>query len=130
MSSGTHIHVIDGKQYTYPNNACSICNPPTTTTYGTPSQPTAYTKGNTVILKFSKASMCNVTYWAKNKVFIMSMKQIVKDSGGKLMRSGDGKPIWNAITRRVPPEVLKSFVYELSVLLKNTGSDTNAPKRD
>jgi len=119
MASATHTHMIDGKAYTYPNNACPICKPDVTQQRDAGTQPTAYTKGNTVVLKFSKACMLTTTFWGKQKVFLMTMSSIARTADGKLIRDNANKPIWNKVTRRVPTDVLKTFVYELSVAVKN-----------
>jgi len=128
--SATHNHVIDGKTFTYPNNACPICGTSQPQQQQAPSPAIAYRKGNTVVLKFSKASLLTVTYWEQQKCFLMTMSAIARDAQGKLMRSQDNKPIWNKTTRRVPLGALKSYVYELSSLLQTVGGGSNVPTRN
>jgi len=130
MSVQTHVHVIDGKTYTYPNNACPLCNPQTQQQPPRTQGASAYTKGNTVVLKFSSACILTANWWDEGKNFLVTMSQIARDPSGKLLRDQKNAPIWNKITRRVSLPVLKTYCYELSKLVNAVESGQHVPRRD
>jgi len=130
MASQTHIHVIDGKQLTYPNNACPICGTGQQPQQQATSGASAYLKGNTVVLKFSRASLLTVTFWTQQKAILMTMSEIARDAQNNLMRDEKNNPIWRKTTRRISVPILKDFVYELSKLISNVENPSNVPKRD
>jgi hypothetical protein len=87
-------------------------------------------KGNTVVLHISGAFFATVNYYKEGGTYLLSVNEIARDGAGKLMRDGQNNPIWKKMTRRVPPQTLKDFIYQLSVLVKNTEGNSGVPKRD
>lgn len=130
MSVQTHTHIIDGKTLTYQTGNCPLCNPKPEGSTTQKAMGTAYIKGKSAVLHFSKACYITVTYWTGGECYLMSVNEIAKDGANKLVRDGQGKPIWNKITRRMSKGLLNDYIYALSNLVKQIEGGSSAPKRD
>jgi len=130
MSKGAHIHVVDGKNVPYPDDACPICKPEIIQTKAETQIPQVYRKGSTVVTKISKGSMGTFTYWEKGKCFLVSTKKMMFGTDRKVVRDSKGMPLWNNITYRLSVELAKTFVSELSKLIQDIGGETSVPKRE
>lgn len=125
MSDGMHIHMVDGKQVTYPNDNCPICG-----TYKQPTQkfiPNVHRTGNTVVLQVSKLQMATLTWYNEGKAFLFSLRKGVRDTNGKLLRQPDGKPMWNQITIRINIPLMKQLITEIQKYINEL--ETQPPKR-
>lgn len=126
---GSHIHVIDGKQLTYQDGNCAICGTAKPQEQREVFIPTAYRKGNTIVLKASKLLLGTDTYWAQKNVILHSMKRAQRLQGGGLMRDAQGKLIWESITFRLSLDLVKQYVAELSKLVQDVEGTGNVPQR-
>jgi len=136
-----HTHVIDGKAYTYPDDACPICHPERFTNQNQQRKlPRTYRKGNTVIIQVSRGTMSTTTWWSKGNCFLHTVRKMARDRNGRVIRDGQGRPIWNELTMRVTIPLMKQYIAELSKFINELESATyrngngevvsTIPKRD
>jgi len=118
MSNGMHVHIVDGKQVSYPNNACPICG--TTSTFKAEQRkiPNVHRKGNTIVLQVTKFQMGTITWYGKEGVFLMSLCKASRSSDGKMIRDNQGRPAWAKITVRVNVPLMKSLITEIGKMVK------------
>jgi hypothetical protein len=122
MSNGMHIHIIDNKQVSFPNNNCPICGTAVPQPQAGAKIPNVHRKGNTVVLQITKLQMGTVTWYQKGNALLMSLRKASRDNQGKLLRGQDGRPLWNQITIRVTIPLMKEFTAEISKLMSDIES--------
>jgi len=136
-----HTHVIDGKAYTYPDDACPICHPERFTNQSQQRKlPRTYRKGNTVIIQVSRGTMSTTTWWSNGNCFLHSVRKMARDRNGRVIRDGQGRPIWSELTMRITIPLMKQYIAELSKFINELESATykngngevvsTIPKRD
>lgn len=126
----SHIHVIDGKSLTYPNNNCPICSPQTQQTREVQFVPKVYRKGDTIVMQTSKGVMSTTTWWAQGNAFMHSARKMLRDASGKVQIGADKFPLWNEISIRVSVPMMRQYVTELTRLLQDASSPSGMPKRE
>lgn len=134
MSVSQHIHIVDGKQVSYPNNTCPICRPETTQPSEAVKIPNCHRKGITVVVQTTKLQMSTTTWYEGGKCFLHSICRGARDGQGKLMIGQDGKPLWNQLTIRMNIAIAKEYIRELSKLISDiekpqTEQQTTLPQR-
>jgi len=121
----SHTHVIDGKTLVYPNDKCPICHPEL---YANQNQkrklPRVYRKGNTVIVQISKGTMSTTTWWEKGNCFLHTIRKMMRNDKGRVIRSKDGTPMWWEQTMRITIPLAKQYISELSKLINELESAT------
>jgi len=127
MAVGQHIHIVDGKQVAYPNNACPICG--TAPAQPEPARmiPNVHTKGITVVVQTTKLQMSTTTWYGKGNCFLHSIRRAQRDSAGKLMIGTDGRPLWNQLTIRMSVAIAKDYIRELSKLISDVEKPQTVP---
>lgn len=133
--SASHIHVIDNRQVSYPNDSCPICRPETQQQQQQMAfVPNVHRTGNTIVVQQSKGVMSTTNYWDKESVFLHSIRKIQRDADNRTMRGQDGKPLWGQLTIRMNLSLAKSYVVELSKLIAEVekvpvSAQSSAPQR-
>jgi hypothetical protein len=118
MSTGMHIHVVDGKQVQYSNNACPICGTAPLPEAERKKVPNVHRKGNTIVLQVTRLQMATITWYSKESVFLMSLRKASKSSDGKVIRDNQGRPVWTQITMRVNVPLMKNLITEIGKMVK------------
>jgi len=113
-----HIHIIDNKQVSYPNNNCPICGTAPSPAPQGQQMPNVHRKGNTVVLQVTKLQMGTVTWYQKGNAFLVSLRKASRTNEGKLLRGQDGRPLWNQITVRVNIPLMRQFITEIEKMIK------------
>lgn len=134
MSSGTHIHLIDGKQISYDNATCPICRPEAPPEPAPTLLPRCYRKGNTIVTQVSKGLMSTTTWWTKENMLLHSVRRIQRDGQGNVLRGADNMPLWQQLTMRISIAIAKEYITELSKLVSDMEKQTpakpsNVPQR-
>lgn len=125
---GQHVHNIDGKVLTFDNETCVYCHPERLQ-QPAPAQPSVYRKGNTVVVKVSKARMITDTYWGDKNVILHTISQMARDTAGKVLVDSDKNPIWNKMTVRLNMTMAQQYVMELSKLIQSVQQKLDIPQR-
>jgi len=117
MSSGAHIHVVDGKSVAYPNDACPICKPELAQQQAG-RIPNVHRKGMTVVMQIAKSQMSTTTWYAKESCFLHSLRKMQLDSQNKVIRDSQGKPLWTQLTMRINIPLMKEWIVEVEKMMK------------
>ena len=134
LSSGTHIHLIDGKQISYDNATCPICRPEAVSEKAPTVLPRCYRKSNTIVTQVSKGLMSTTTWWTKENMLLHSIRRIQRDGQGKVIRGADNNPLWQQLTMRISIAIAKQYITELSKLVSDMEkspqkASSNVPQR-
>lgn len=132
--SAEHVHVIDGRQVTFPIDTCPICHPELNVPKSTGAKvyPRCYTKGNTIVTQASAGLMSTTTWWAEGNAMLHSVRRITRDGQQKVLIGSDGKPLWTQLTMRLSLAIAKMYRDELSKLIhtaENEPKPSDAPER-
>jgi len=128
MSAGQHIHVIDGKQLSYPNDRCPICRPEIAQPSAEQKIPNVHRTGNTIVYQATKLQMATTNYYAEGKCLLHSVRKAQRDANNKLVIGADGKPLWNQITIRYSMSLMKDYVNEVLKLIHDVESGKLQPE--
>jgi len=124
----SHIHVIDNRQVSYPNNACPICRPETVQPSTEGKIPNVHRTADTIVYQASKLQMTTTNWYAEGNCFLHSIRRAQRDSNNKLMIGSDGKPLWNQLTIRINMALMKDYINEVLKLMKDVESGTLSTK--
>ena len=122
-----HTHVIDGKLVTFDDATCPICHPELPQQQQkqrTATQPTVYTKGHTVVLKISRATVMTLNYWSEGNAFLLTISRMLRDQNGRALRDEKGQPKWHKLTVRMNKTILQQFLTEASKLINTLNQQT------
>ena len=124
-----HKHIIDGKENLYPADTCPICNPQRVIPQRQREPASVYIKGETVVIKVSKAQLMTIHWWKDGNAFLFSHKRMARDHTGSRMLDRDGKPIWEQQTFRLSVPLTKTLHVELGNLIQISGGVKGVPTR-
>jgi len=130
VSTEYHKHVLDGEEKYFPADTCPICNPQQTQPARRQREPAqVYTKGETVVIKVSKAQLMTIHWWKDGNAFLYSHKRMARNTAGERMLDREGMPIWEQVTFRLNVPLTKVLIHELSGLLQVAEGVEGVPTR-
>jgi len=129
MSQQYHKHVLDGKEVYYNAETCPICVPQQQTQQQERAPAEVYNKGNTCIIKVSKAQLMTIHWWAKGNAFLFSHKRMARDQKGNRILDRDGKVIWEQVTFRLNVSLTRKLISSLQELVTQTEGVKGVPTR-
>lgn len=124
-----HKHVLDGKEVHYSADTCPICNPQQTTQQRQREPASVYLKGETVVIKVSKAQLMTIHWWKDGNAFLFSHKRMARGVDGNRMLDREGMPIWEQQTFRLNVPLTKTLVQVLTELIGISGGVSGVPQR-
>lgn len=108
-----HKHILDGREVYYPADTCPICTPQQQTQQRERIPVQVYVKGNTCVIKVSKAQMMTVHWWEQGNAFLVSHKRMSRGADGNRILDRDGKPLWEQQTFRLNISQMRDFIKSL-----------------
>jgi len=129
MSQQYHKHVLDGKEVYYNAETCPICVPQQPTQERERAPAEIYLKGDTLVIKVSKAQLMTVHHWAKGNAFLYSLKRMARDQKGNRILDRDGKVIWEQQTFRLNVPQTREVIKGLQELVTQSEGAKGVPTR-
>jgi len=123
----SHIHVVDNRQISYPNDKCPICRPEVAQEQQAQAIPNVHTKGQTVVMQVSKGQMSTTTWWAEGKCFLHSVRHISRSADNKVIRGSDGNPVWTQLTMRINIPLMIEYMLQVSTIIKQLETSQPVP---
>ena len=124
-----HKHLVDGKEQFFNADTCPICNPQQQGQQRQRAPVEVYVKGDTCVVKVSKAQMMTIHWWSQGNAFLVSHKRMSRGADGNRILDRDGKPLWEQQTFRLNVPQMKSFINSLNEILAMAEGAKGVPQR-
>ena len=124
-----HKHILDGQEQFFPADTCPICTKQPTQQQTQREPASVYLKGETVVIKVSKAQLMTIHWWKEGNAFLWSHKRMARGVDGNRILDHAGMPIWEQQTFRLNVPLTKTVVQTLTELIGIADGVTGVPTR-
>ena len=124
-----HKHILDGKEQFFPADTCPICTKQSTQPTQQREPASVYLKGETVVIKVSKAQLMTIHWWKDGNAFLFSHKKMARGVDGNRILDHAGMPIWEQQTFRLNVPLTETVVQVLTELIGISKGVEGVPQR-